>query len=143
VSEEKPWSPSAKVTCKADLVQLAEATGRPQKDLFAMAAATDPFNADREGRREWAEWFAAIYVRLKIPRGAHLRRMHYRMISEPEPIMAPNGKAYVNTFECFHDLIEAGRDARYLDLIPRGHISISGTLTRSSTSMLARILTLK
>jgi hypothetical protein len=45
------------------------------------------------------------------------------MISKPEPIVMPSGKAYTNTVECFHDLIEAGRDARYLGLIPRGHIT--------------------
>jgi hypothetical protein len=70
MSEERARSASEKITCKADLMALAAGLGGFQKDLFALAQAVDPFNADREGRREWAEWFAGVFTRLGIGRGA-------------------------------------------------------------------------
>jgi hypothetical protein len=123
MTEERASLASGKITCKADLVALAARMGIFQKDLIAMSAETDPYLADREGRREWAEWFADQYERLGIEHGAHLRRIHYRLISQPEPVIMPNGEAYVNTLDCFDKLGAACRDARYLGLIPRGQMS--------------------
>ncbi len=40
------------------------------------------------------------------------------MISQPEPILKPNGEPYQNTLAEFDILLDGGRDARYLGMLP-------------------------
>lgn len=40
------------------------------------------------------------------------------MISQPEPILKPNGEPYQNTLADFDILLDGGRDARYLGMLP-------------------------
>jgi hypothetical protein len=46
--------------------------------------------------------------------------VHYRLVSQKEPILRPDGEPYENTLEASIFLSNAARDARYLDLIPAG-----------------------
>jgi len=92
-------------------------TGITVNDLLALAYQNDPFYADLPCRRCDAEWFAEMWRKHINARGAHIRRIHYILVSSPH--LLPGGAAaYENTEACWHRLSAASRDARYLDLIP-------------------------
>jgi hypothetical protein len=104
----------------ARLKTFAQTVNRPLGSLIALDDGNDPFLADRPGRRkDGAEWFAALWNRLDIPEGVHLRRLHYLLVSTTG-ITLPNGAPYENTHKSWKDLALASRDARYLDLVPAG-----------------------
>jgi hypothetical protein len=109
------------------LKRLAAELDRPVTTLLAQDAGSDPFYADLPMRRLRADWFADIWDRLDIKPGAHLRRIHYRLVSTTSPVRLPrevNGTwTYVNTYNCWQFLGDACSDARYLGLIPIDHIS--------------------
>ena len=108
----------------SDLTRLAKRLRRPIKTLLVLDSGTDPFVADSvglrggPGRHAQAEWFARLWSALKVPHGAHQRRIHYAFVSQPEPIRMVNGRDYVNTQECLAILNRAARDARTLGLVP-------------------------
>ena len=93
---------------------LSKETKRNITDLLVLAAQNDPFYADVPGRRQYAEWFAALWEEYGFGDGTHIRRIHYRLVSQPTPIRMPDGKPYENTKNCATKLIDAARDARYL-----------------------------
>jgi hypothetical protein len=97
------------------LKALAEELGRPLHTLTVLKY--DPFTAGQSTRQAGAEWFAAIWERFNIQPGAHLRRIHYLLVSQTAPLLLPNDKPYLNTEECARYLNETSRDARFLDLI--------------------------
>jgi hypothetical protein len=100
------------------LRELAAELDRPLGTLIALADDNDPFFADRPGRRrEGAEWFARLWQQLNIPRGVHVRRLHYLLCSTPG-IICPDGELYANTHKCWKFLGAASADARFLDLVP-------------------------
>jgi hypothetical protein len=99
----------------ADLQALAETLGRPLKTL--VASHHDPFMAGLPAREHNARWFADLWQRFGR-RGGHIRHIHYRMVSQPNPLSMPDGRPYENTEKCFFFLNEAARDARFLNLIP-------------------------
>jgi hypothetical protein len=102
----------------AAIKALAAELRRPMKSLIALDDDSDPWFADRPGRRlEGAQWFAALWSLLAIPNGVHLRRLHYLLVSTAT-IVLPNGKPYENTHGCWKYLGRASADARYLDLVP-------------------------
>lgn len=84
----------------ADVKALAEELDRPISTLIALAPDTDPFMAGRPAREKEAEWFAEIWRRFDIQSGAHIRRVHYLIISQEKPVRMPDGRAYENTLEC-------------------------------------------
>ncbi len=96
---------------------LAKQLRRPVKSLI-WQYDTDPFYADAPARRAWAEWFAEIWDQFEFQPGVHLRRIHYRLVSQEEPVLDINGNPYVNHVNCWSDLKSASRDARYLDFVP-------------------------
>ncbi len=96
-------------------------TGLRQTDLVPMAPANDPFLADQPARRAAAGWFTALFERFGFGQGVHLRRIHYRIISSEQPVPKPDGTAYANTDRSWKYLVNAGRDARYLNLVPADH----------------------
>src|SRR5262249_8167010 len=49
--------------------------------------------------------------------GVHLRRIHYRLVSQEQPVLMLGGTPYSNTDQCWNALICASRDARYLRLV--------------------------
>ena len=102
-----------------DMSFLARAAGATQSQLLALAPQNDPFSLHQKSRRRNAEWFAEIFERFGFERGVHVRRVHYRMVSQDNPIRRPdNGEAYENTTNCSALLANASRDARYLGLVP-------------------------
>ena len=108
-----------KILGHADVRALSEQTGRPIKDLIALARDNDPFIGDLPGgaRTKWARWFADLWTRLNIPHGAHLRRIHYVLVSTTR-ITLPDGQPYLNTYNCWKYLGDAATDARYQGLVP-------------------------
>jgi hypothetical protein len=96
---------------------LADSLGRPVSTLIALASANDPF-AITPSRRDGAQWFARIWKRFDLGSGVHVRRVHYKLISQAKPLKIPNGTPYENTLEAWQALIRTSGDARYLDLVP-------------------------
>jgi hypothetical protein len=105
----------------ADLQELRNVLRRPLKTLYALDRAHDPYLADKPVRFEAAQWFADVYDRLRIRTGIHVRQIFYLLVSQAEPVWL-NGKPFENTLECYQDLTQAIRDARYLGLIPANAI---------------------
>ena len=102
-----------------DLKELAEELGRPLGTLVALAEAGDPFMAGLPWRKERAKWVAKIWRRYNFPRGTHIRRVHYVLVSQETPVLMVDGcTPYENTELCYKVLSTASRDARYLGLIP-------------------------
>jgi hypothetical protein len=84
--------------------------------LIAQAKSTDPFYLS-ESRMDAARWFADLYHRYGIQKGAHVRRVHYAFVSQdPRPLL-PDGSQYENNFACWLFLSCSSRDARYAGLV--------------------------
>jgi hypothetical protein len=106
------------------LKALAKALGRPFGSMYALSSGNDPFVVDMPGRKDAAEWFAGFWRRFQSEQESklHIRRIHYWLISQTALVRRPNGEFYENTEACWDALCNAGRDARYLNLIPPGSI---------------------
>lgn len=97
--------------------ELAKQNGRRVTELIALAPQNDPFYVGTEGDRAWGEWFTAIWERFNYRGGVHLRRIHYQVISQEQPILLPNGEPYENTERCWGKLGIASKAARYMGLV--------------------------
>ena len=98
---------------------LARENGLRVGDLLALAPANDPFYTGRPSEIEAAQWFADVFRQFGYFQSVHLRRIHYQIVSQEEPIHLPGGKgAYENTKRCWDYLNNAAKWARYLDLVP-------------------------
>lgn len=101
----------------ASIKQLAKQLKRPVPSLIALASANDPFYQNAPRQRILAEWFSGIYHDQHWDRFRnHIRRCHYQIVSLD--IWLPNGKRYLNSFECWRTLLTASKSARYLGLVP-------------------------
>ena len=65
------------------------------KDLLVLAPQNDPFYAGNGVEGDKARWFAELWERFGYGSGAHLRRVHYRIVSEGN-IVKPDGELYDN-----------------------------------------------
>jgi len=101
-----------------DLEVIARAAGVRQADLLALAPGNDPFCLHQPARQRNAEWFAELFERFGFGQGVHIRRIHYRIISQDTPVLRPDGRPYLNTASAWALLVNASRDARYLGLVP-------------------------
>ena len=105
------------------LKALAAKTGRSIRSLLAMNETTDPYYAGAPYRLKAATWFKDVYQRFGFPHGVHLRRIHYVLVSVPQPPMMPesgsqtSGQPYANDHLAYQYLQNAARDARHLGLI--------------------------
>lgn len=86
-------------------------------DFLVLAQQNDPFYCGTETDKVNGGWFADIWNGFKIVGNVHLRRFHYRIISQEEPVLMPNGKPFENTEACWQYLGVASKSARYLDLV--------------------------
>jgi hypothetical protein len=86
-------------------------------DLLALSVVHDPFYAGMTGRAKEAEWFADIYRRFDFQPGYHLRRMHYRLVTNDPSPRRVNGMPYENTKLCWDELCRASTNARHLGLV--------------------------
>jgi hypothetical protein len=85
-----------------------------------VAAAASALEVDAAERAQ-ARWFADLWKRLGAGAGMHLRRLHYQIISQAKPVMRVDGTPYENTTNCWINLGQASRDARFMGLIPAEH----------------------
>lgn len=95
----------------------AKSTGCRVEELLALTKANDPFYSEMPFRVRDGTWFAGIWRMLGEPTGAHLRRLHYQLVSQHPPVEMADGSAYQNTEVCWQALNTASRNARYLGLI--------------------------
>jgi hypothetical protein len=101
---------------------LAKEIKVPAIDLLAMAEVNDPFYVDIPYRTAAAQWFVELRDRIDFGYRFHIRRAHYKIVSQPIPVVKPNGEAYENTDRDWGLLLQASRDARYLELIDNGAV---------------------
>lgn len=109
----QPYGPAAH---KAAARQL----GIPRnsaKELRVLTADNDPFYAGMPYQKANAEWFAGMLDRFGLQLGAHMRRVHYRMITSREPVTLPDGTPYLNTDAHWSRLLAASAHARILGLV--------------------------
>jgi len=96
----------------------AKETGQRVSDLVALTLMNDPFYCGcAPSQKRTAEWFAELWQRFGFPRGTHLRRVHYQLVSQKTPVKLPDGSPYENTEKCWADLMNAGKWARYRGLV--------------------------
>jgi hypothetical protein len=102
----------------ARLLALSKELKRPLYTLTVLQQ--DPFTAGQAGRLEAAQWFAELWHRFDIKPGAHLRRIHYLLVSQVAgSVLMPDGSNYLNLDRPCYDLLNsAALDARYLGLVP-------------------------
>lgn len=99
-----------------DIKALAKATGRKIPDLLAMACTNDPFYIMPSQTRH-GEWFAKLWTQFDLPNGIHLRRIHYKLVSQSDPVFMVGGRPYQNTENCWQYLSNASKAARCLSLV--------------------------
>lgn len=98
------------------LKQIKEKTGVNIADLCVLAQQNDPFNSGTKGDIDKARWFTEIYERFGFKGKVHLRRIHYRIVSEVGT-KKHNGQEYFNTENDWLYLNETSRHARYLGMV--------------------------
>ena len=88
-------------------------------NLIAMQPRTDPFYVGTDEQLSKVEWFVELYNRLEIQPGAHIRGIHYKLVSQDESGRRRwDGKLYTNEKLDFAELGKAAKWARYLCRIP-------------------------
>jgi hypothetical protein len=92
---------------------------RPIETLIVLSRLNDPFYLG-DARMRDAEWFAALYREHGFSRGVHIRRIHYRLISQEEQVRLPDGSNYENTERCYDTLGRAAQSACYAGLVDAG-----------------------
>jgi hypothetical protein len=95
---------------------LTQGRTRRLADLVALSPKRDPFCAGTPGQMQKAAWFHGIWQQYVTSAKAHLRRIHYLLVSQEAPRMA-DGTPYLNTEACWQALQEASTYARYLGLV--------------------------
>jgi hypothetical protein len=101
----------------AGIRTVARQIRTPVTDLLALTANNDPFYAEVAFRKGAALWFVDLCRRLNFGRPFHIRRAHYKIVSQAKPILKPDGARYKNTDNDWSLLLQSSRDARYLELI--------------------------
>lgn len=94
----------------------AKDLGLTVPDLLALAPKNDPFYCGTKTELAKAHWFIDVWNKSGFTNGVHLRRVHYRLVTNPESVRH-DGKPYENTDTNWSYLCEAGKYARYLGLI--------------------------
>jgi hypothetical protein len=108
--------PDAQPCGHADFKALTAGRKRRLEDLVALSPKRDPFCAGSPGQVAKAQWFLGIWQQYVTSALAHLRRIHYLLVSQPDPRKA-DGTPYLNTELCWQSLQEASTYARYLGLV--------------------------
>ena len=100
---------------------LAKAQGCRIADVLALAEKNDPFFAGTPAHVAKAQWFAALWQACGFTgmTGVHLRRVHYRIVSQLTDPRKHDGTPYENTEACWKYMSdEASKAARHLGLVP-------------------------
>jgi hypothetical protein len=110
-----PEAESGYETIKA----LAKEQGLRITDLIVLARDNDPYFCGSPAHSLKGEWFMRQWRNMGYTgqQGIHLRRMHYRLVSQSEPVLMPDGMPYTNTTLCWGFLGGASKPARYLGFV--------------------------
>jgi hypothetical protein len=88
-------------------------------DLIVLAKGNDPYYADSESGKRWADWFYEMWMKhcSHDSETVHLRGLHYRLASvygTPDQEVMPDtkGTIYQNNEKCWNLLERAGKYAR-------------------------------
>jgi hypothetical protein len=84
--------------------------------MLVLSPQHDPFYAGNGAEGEKGRWFAELWERFSYGSGVHLRRVHYRIVSEGN-IYKPDGELYENNRACWDYMQQASRQARYMGLV--------------------------
>src|SRR5215218_6334863 len=76
--------------------------------MLVLSQQNDPFYAGNGAEGDKARWFAELWERFGYSSGVHLRRVHYRIVSEGN-ILKPDGKLYENDRACWEYMQGASR----------------------------------
>jgi len=95
---------------------LTQGRKRRLEDLVALSTKRDPFCAGTPGQVQLAQWFHGIWQQYVTSARAHLRRIHYLLVSQAAPRKA-DGTPYLNTEAHRQILQTASTYARYLGLV--------------------------
>jgi hypothetical protein len=102
----------------ATIKELAKKAGKRVTDLIALSRNHDPFYVGTPADQINAKWFAELWQRFGYgSSGIHIRRVHYQIISQTNPILLPSGVPYTNTEQNWAFLGSASEKARYLGLV--------------------------
>jgi hypothetical protein len=89
----------------------------PIKDVIARSKGRDPFLCGQPAQVLKAQWFAGLWQRFGY-RTAHLRRIHYQLVVQPEAERRRHDDTpYENTERDWELLQEGSLAARYLGLV--------------------------
>jgi hypothetical protein len=99
-----------------EICRMAKRARQPIPRLLALARQNDPFFVGSHAQQAQARWFASLWRQAGFSSGVHLRRVHYRILSNPE-LRRHDGAPYENTDACWGYLCQAAKYARYLSLV--------------------------
>jgi hypothetical protein len=106
-------TPNERIKALQNALRLRWGRKPPITNLIVLAPHRDPFYAGTAGQREMARWFADVFGHTS---GAHLRRIHYRLVARGD-VMRADGMLYENDANSWAYLNDASRFARYLGLV--------------------------
>jgi len=102
------------------IAQAAMAEGVGLAALTVLAPVRDPYRLDTLAGHTIGEWCGKQVERfVRAGQSVHLRGLHYRLVSAPEPVLKPDGTPYRNTDDDWTWLLErASKAARWLGYVP-------------------------
>lgn len=86
-------------------------------DMLALDSKNDPFYIGSETHKVWAEWLYGYWEKFGYSSGVHLRRLHYQLVSQAEPVIMPDREPYENNKRCWQKLNDAAKYMRYLGFV--------------------------
>ena len=101
------------------VLEDACAHGYIYKELTVQSAQIDPYQLDTPANHREGKWAAQQLARAySADRQAHLRGLHYAMVSKKTIVRKPDGDIYRNTHDDWLWLVGAVKAARWLGYIP-------------------------
>jgi len=94
----------------------AKERGVSVTDLIALSRQNDPFYCGTKSEIAKAKWFSEVWHNSGFTSGVHLRRVHYRLVTDPNS-KKYDGTPYENTDNDWSYLLATSKYARYLGLI--------------------------
>jgi hypothetical protein len=110
------------ITPKSAIKRIAKQSGCRISDLITLSVQHDPFNCGSKGDIALAEWFANLWNRFGMQPNSHIRKLHYKIVSQEEDVPKLDGSPYRNTEDDSDELEKASKKARYLGLIDPRHL---------------------
>lgn len=77
-------------------MEAALVDGWTMKDLTVLSLARDPYRLDTPAGHVVGRWFGEQVDSLIRTRTVHLRGLHYVLVSQPRPVLKPDGQPYAN-----------------------------------------------